>query len=179
MAHFWKRFPSRSVASPGQSTEGWNGSQLFESTPARCGRRMLKAAASSDSTWTCPVPLPSVGLNFSAGDTQSEGQWPDCAQLEWLVSRWWNEDRLPALVPGLGGKNPRALQGAALPLPGACHSSSSTRHSEQLMSDGEQAALWSKLYAFPCSSYCSAQCVRGAFDFTLKLALLTGAKDRD
>lgn len=47
------------------------------------------------------------------------------------------------------------------------------------MSDQDQAALWSKLYAFPCSNYGSAQCIIEAFDFTLKQALLTGAKDSD
>lgn len=36
--------------------------------------------------------------------------------------------------------------------------------------------LWSKLYAFPCNNYCPAPCIIEAFDFTLKRALLTGAK---
>lgn len=47
------------------------------------------------------------------------------------------------------------------------------------MSDQDQATLWSKLYAFPCSNYCPAQCIIGAFDLTLKWALLTGAEDSD
>lgn len=47
------------------------------------------------------------------------------------------------------------------------------------MSDQDQATLWSKLYAFPCNNYCSTQCFMEAFDFTLKQALLPGAKGSD
>lgn len=47
------------------------------------------------------------------------------------------------------------------------------------MSDQDQALLKFKLFAFPCNNYCSTQCIIEAFDFTLKQALLAGARDSD